>query len=158
MNIFIHSPAGTVFKLMFEHTDIIGSIEDRLKCADPIICFHNNTILEKHFSFDFYEVKDGDHIYTTNENGRSNLKLCQKLTKSISITNNRDRIALENSCLRLIDLTFVRAEGSFSANLKLLNWYKNLQKSDTQVIQVFPTIVPRKMSKPNNEPLPLAWK
>lgn len=157
MNIFIHSPAGTVLKLMFEHTDIIGSIEDRLKCQDPIICFHNNIILEKHFSFDFYEVKDGDHIYTTCENGRSILRLCQELTKSITITNQHDRFSLENSCLRIIDMTFVKAEGSFSANLKLSNWYKSLQKNDSGIYQVIPTVMPKRAKKPCSKPLPSFW-
>ncbi|EAX95640.1 hypothetical protein TVAG_045280 [Trichomonas vaginalis G3] len=157
MNIFIHSPAGAVFKLMFEHTDIIGSIENRLNCQDPIICFHNNIILEKHFSFDFYDVKDGDHIYTTSENGRSNLKLCQKLSKSITITNQHDRFSLENSCLRLIDMTFVRAEGSYSANLKLVNWYNNLQKTETTFYQTTPTILPEKSKSPCSDPLPTLW-
>lgn len=157
MNIFVHCPSGLVQKIFLLHHETVGSIEERLKYKDPLILLHNNRILEKEFSLEFYSMQEGDHVFCALTECASTVEFFQKFNQPISIKESKDAKDIKAIYLRMIDLSFNKAHSSFVSNRKLTNAFKSLQDNDVYFSKPAETIIPPKRYQISSDPLPKFW-
>lgn len=122
ITIYLHDVNCPVRELTVRKTDCIQVLQDEVKGDDKRFIMYKNSLLMSSFSFQFFGVKDGDHLYVLRaryNNKKRDLTDTPKnnLQKQL---NNFSRVTLANGnvevidksalleCTRLLDLMYLR--------------------------------------------------
>ena len=130
--IFVHTEDKSVHQIEVNENDPIKIIEDKLRSKIRLLLFYNNNILMKGFSFKFYGVTSGDHIYVT---GSQSLQAYSNLTKSIGRlqeTSARQLHGLKHEMGKIKDM-FLRSLESTSLISHCFSSYYRYQSENNLV-------------------------
>ncbi|OHS96427.1 hypothetical protein TRFO_37406 [Tritrichomonas foetus] len=113
--------------------------------------YHNNYLLPS-FSFEFYEIKDGDTLYI--------IQTPQKLKPAIMKKPTIPKIPsdITSEVCRLHDVFFSRAEGNKIGNQRVTNRFKKLLENDFHETCHHEATIICNSDRPSTTMLPFSWK
>lgn len=145
--VLVHTANKGVQTFEVDENEHVKVIEERLKSNVPLILYYNNMLLMKNFSFKFYEITNGDHIYTSES---QSLQAYSYIGKQVQ--------SLRNEAERLKDILFQKIEGSSTYSRKLMNRFNQFLSHQEKNFDDPPTKAPKESSEPNVEALPSLWE
>ena len=126
--LFIHTEENKIHNIEVQENDPIKIIDQKLHSPISLLLFFNNNILIKTFSFKFYGISSGDHIYATKS---QSLHAYSNFTKAISknLENGLKRFSnIKNEASKLRDLIVQKIDDS-SSSFRAFN--KQISNNDT---------------------------
>ena len=177
LTIYIHHGDNKIDKININPRDTIQSIENHINLPKHRFVFLNNCILFGSFTFSFYKVTNGDHLFVIPMAFSIAKTIHEKLTefpilsKFLHSNNNQNNINNSNNSsekristflretAKLKDQFFQKVEGTVLNHRKTLERLANIIKpknNNDQVSHV--TVIPPPCINPSTETLPKLWK
>jgi len=163
IGIYVHSGIKTSH-IIVSSTDTIESMRVQLHYPEEYLVFYNNQLVLDKFTFSFFKIADGDHLYVVPYNKpHCDLFGPKKRTKIKNLRQNRED--LENRIdhsynmekARYFDLRLTRFEEK-SYYLRKAGAFLNIFDDVSDYSEAIPSTIPSQNQGPSTDSLPVFWR
>ncbi|EAY02513.1 hypothetical protein TVAG_020660 [Trichomonas vaginalis G3] len=169
ITIYLHDANAEVREVTVNKTDCLQVLEDEIKGDDKRFIMYKNALLMMSFSFQFFGIKDGDHLYVLRAKYNNKKRESVDTSKILAQKqlNNRGRVVLANGsveiidksalleCTRLLDLMYLRDDYMSPASRRGLELpTTDAPQSDNGVKSTIPAV---RLTEPSTDVLPIFW-
>ncbi|EAX94394.1 hypothetical protein TVAG_194800 [Trichomonas vaginalis G3] len=169
ISVFLHDSNNEIKEISVHKTDPVQVLQDEIKGNDKRFIMYKNSLLMTSFSFQFFGIKDGDHLYVLRtkygnkkremaETSKSLLQM-QRSSRCCMILSNNNVEVIDKSalleCTRLLDLMYLRDDYLSPASRR----GPEIMASDaSQASNSSKSIIPTvRLNEPSSEVLPIFW-
>lgn len=168
ITVFVHDFMDKTHTLVVRPWDTIDTIAKRIGVNMKLLHFFNGMILIGAFTFGFYKLTNGDHIYSIPIGHCFTQNLIKKFrpinvktekSENESVREHSDSCRIDSfvrETARLKDQFFQKLEGTVACNRKLFSKLLSLRKEEPKVDKI-PTVLPPKSETPSIGELPMLW-
>ena len=147
ITLFVHDNVDHIQKVVVRSSETVESLGKIANTQGKFLCFFNGSLLLGSFSFKYYNLTNGDHIYTSES---QSLQAYSYIGKQVQ--------SLRNEAERLKDILFQKIEGSSTYSRKLMNRFNQFLSHQEKNFDDPPTKAPKESREPNVEALPSLWE
>ena len=161
MELYLHTQDNRILTIGFSEQDTINLLQKKIRTSDSsnFVFFFNNNVLQGGFTFSFYKITNGDHIYTipiqkkqTKQMVFEEIRKAQKMIDSKLQESKRETERVKDIMLKKVEAN----SQQYRIILKRFNKY--LQIEDSRKIHLPSPSIIGSISEPATQPLPAFWK
>ena len=162
LTLFIHDFKGRIHQVTVNPADTIDSISKSIGIDSKLLHFFNGMLLIGAFTFAFYKLTNGDHIYSIpigpylSQDVINKFHSLKTLAEQDSQLHKQRIESFVRETARLKDQFFEKLEGTVNCNRKLIQRFRQLIQEEATRPQEN-TVIPPQSSTPSSGELPQIW-
>lgn len=175
LTLFIHHGKNQVDKVTVDSTDAVQNLDKHLETLPKMrFVFFNNMLLVGSFSYQFYKIQNGDHLFVAPVGLSLGVKLKNTLLhylipmppeekKEIKPNPEKRITSFFRETARVKDQQLQKVEGTAATHSRALGLFSNIMRPKPPppppppLIPQTPTVIPPKQSEPSSDSLPPLW-
>ena len=163
LSLFIHDAKGAVHQIKVLPLETIDSISKRIGYGTKLLHFFNGMLLIGAFTFHFYKLTNGDHIYSIPIGPKLSQEILNKFQSLKDLTEKQHEIhkrkmeMFKYETAKIKDQFFEKLEGTVACNRKLIERFKQLRKEEKDT-PTQTTVIPPLSTMPSSGELPSIWQ
>lgn len=174
LTLFIHHGSNQVDRVVVDSSEPVQSLDKHLDLPKLRFVFLNNMLLVGAFSYSFYKIQNGEHLFVVPVGFSIGTKLKNTilhylvpdqpdLQKEIKPNPEKRIASFFRETARMKDQFFQKVEGSSSNKSRTLGLFSSIMRPKPPPLpppspyQNMPTIIPPKGKSPSTDSLPPMW-